>query len=585
MKKIENINIHIEQAKKEPYHTMYFENELKKQYVLSKYTPKVDAIQRLGNERGNKQTVWIILGFALGYTVRELLDNVSEEITIIVIEPNEELLNYQMQYEQNMELKEKDNIHFLYGEINGEFREKLSNYIPTKEINNIKIICMSTYLEFYFEYFEQIKTVIQHTLCFRVIDMNTIRKYNKLFTSNVIKNRYAIEKSYRLDKLRGICQGIPALIVSAGPSLQKNIQYIKDFKGIILVGNRTLAPVLEQGVKPDFMVVADPKDAVFDTTRGTMQADIPLISNDNANNKLVEEHQGKKYFIQTNANSQELLGVEGIAKVSMGGSVATLCASVAQYIGCDPIVLIGQDCAYTDMKIHASNCSNDLLGKKSNDSSTIKTSKIWIDEYYGGKILSSMDLVSFLSWFEEFIQRSPNLTVINATEGGALIKGAINRPFKEVVEEYKDIVVPNFEKYDQRVECKVPVDERLNMLTGILKDIMKEAKKAQGLSEQLKAEYKVYKGMRLGKIASLVRKLDKLDAKIKEQGETKNVVKMIFSSLENDAKTSLTNKAKIGESEIEAGIRIAIESYNLYSNITEACKVFIDIIEQDQDNQ
>ena len=583
MVKIEDVTVGFEMGKKEEHYTMLFKNELTKQYVLSKYTPRQDAIKKLEEDKGNKQTTWIIVGFALGYIVKELLEQAGEDVNIIVIEPSEELLNKQMEYEQNIELKDNKNVHFLCGEINQEFKQKLSQYIPNSEINNIKIICMDVYVKFYLDYCSQIKQVIEDVIYLRVIDMNTIQKYNKLFTENIIKNRYAIESSYRFEALKDKCKGIPALVVSAGPSLEKNIKYIKDFKGLILVGNRTIAAVVEQGRKPHFMFAADPENIILDTTRGMMSEDIPLVVNDNANNSLIEAHPGKKYFIKTTSNSEELLGVKGIGDLSMGGSVATLCASAAQYMGCNPIIYIGQDCAYTDMKIYSGDCANTLFtDDMRNDSDYLNISKIWVDEYYGGKVLSSMDLVSFIRWFEKFAEDNPKTTFINATEGGALIKGTINKPFKEVVEEYQDVTLPDFSQYDQKVEAEIPVDEKLKEIVHILKDIIKKANSAKALSKQLKAEYIIYKGTRQGKVAELIRKLDKIDEKIKKHTETTVVVRMIFSNLNNETQTALTNKGKIGESEVEEGIRIATDSYNLYINIAEACQTFIDIIERNK---
>lgn len=581
MVKIEDINVGIEMAKKEEHHTMFFQNEVTKQYVLSKYTPKCDAIRNIGEDKGNKQTTWIVIGFALGYLVKELLEDISDELNIIVIEPNEELLNLQMEYEDNAQLRQKKNVHFLCGKIDYVFREKLKECIPDSEIDNIKIVCMNVYVRFYYEYCNQIKEAVEDAIYMRIIDMNTVQKYNKLYTENVIKNRYDIADSYQFERLKDVYKDIPAVVVSAGPSLQKNIEYIKNFNGLILVGNRTLAPVLENGNKPDYMFVADPEDIVFDTTRGTMQEDIPLIANDNANNKLIDQHKGKKYFIQTNSNAEELLGVSHIGKLQMGGSVATLCASAAQYMGCNPIILIGQDCAYTDMQIYSNDCANTLFtDKMRNDSDFMDISKIWIDEYYGGKVLSSMDLVSFARWFEKFIESHPEITVINATEGGALIRGAINKPFKEVVEEYQKAKPTISDDINQKVEVKKPVDEHLAEICDGLKNIIKQANTAKGLSNQLKAEYVMYKGMRKEKIASIVKKLDKIDAEIKKKKEETKVLLLIFANLYNQTQTSLENKAKIGETEVEEGIRVAIESFNLYNNIIKASKDFIDIVVQ-----
>ena len=52
----------------------------------------------------------------------------------------------------------------------------------------------------------------------------------------------------------------------------------------------------------------------------------------------------------------------------------------------------------------------------------------------------------------------------------------------------------------------------------------------------------------------------------------------IFTNVYNQVQTQLTNKAKINETEQEEGIRVAIESYNLYDSVVKASEDFIEII-------
>lgn len=579
----EEIKIIIEQAKREKHYTLRLENKVGKQYVLSKYTPKQDAIGQIGEEKGNKQTTWIILGFALGYVVKELLEKISDELNIIVIEPNKEILDAQMAYEGNEHLRCKENVHFLYGDINKDFIKKLSKLIPDGEIYNINIVSMKVYFAYYIEYYKKIKSTIKDIISSRIININTVKKYSELYTQNIIKNRYAIGESYSLEELKGRYKDIPALIVSAGPSLSKNIEWIKDFKGLILVGNRTLAPVIEQGVKPHLMFAVDPEDIILDTTRGTMQDDIPLVANDNSNYKLVAAHPGKKYFINTESTAKSLLGVDITSGIPMGGSVATLCASVAAYMECNPIICIGQDCAYTDMKIYSSDCANTLFtDEMRNDSDFIWFDKVQIDEYYGGKVWSSMDLVSFVRWFENFIEANPQLTFINATEGGAYIKGAINKPFKDVVKEYQAEYIPDLSKYDKIVEVKESVDTYLDRIYELLNKLVEESDKAMKISIELEKEYKLYKGKREANIRKLIKRLDQVDEALKESKEIGEVTAMIFSSLHNDHQLDMNTKAQINASEVEEGIRVSKESYSLYSNIKEASKRLIKLIEENK---
>ena len=578
-----NVKANIELARRENHHTIQFENGSSKQYVLSKYTPQKDAVSQIGEDKGNKQTVWIILGFALGYIVKQLLLEVSEYLTIIIIEPSKELLEQQMAYEENYVLEKKENIHFICGDADGALLQKITKLIPNSELNNIKILGMKVYLENFLEYYKMVNKKLQEAIIDKIINLNTLNRFNLLFIENTLRNRKAIQDSYQLSTLQGKYKNIPALIVSAGPSLNKNIEYVKDFKGLILVGNRTIAPVIEQGVTPDFIVTIDPGDIVLTTTRGMLSSDIPMIANENSNSKIIAAHNGKKYFVNTYSNSKVLLGVDITEGIPMGGSVATLCTSVAQYIGCNPIVFIGQDCAYTDMKVHADSCSNELLSNKdSNNQESIKYDKIEIDEYYGGKVWSSPDLIASKRWFEKFIVSNPGTIFINATEGGANIVGAVNKPFEQVVKEYQADNIPDLEQYDKKVIVEGDVEKHLDKLCDMLHIIILEAQKAVKVSEQLEQEYRIYKGKRIKKIRKCIEELNEVDKILKENGDVSEVTAMIFTSLQSSAQSDIDMKGNINETEVEEGIRISKVSLKLYSDIEEACRRLIKLVQENR---
>ena len=55
--------------------------------------------------------------------------------------------------------------------------------------------------------------------------------------------------------------------------------------------------------------------------------------------------------------------------------------------------------------------------------------------YYGGLVYTRMDWEKFREWFEEMIEMlPPDQVVINATEGGAKIHGAVQMSLQEVID-------------------------------------------------------------------------------------------------------------------------------------------------------
>ncbi|QIB27503.1 motility associated factor glycosyltransferase family protein [Caloranaerobacter azorensis] len=106
--------------------------------------------------------------------------------------------------------------------------------------------------------------------------------------------------------------------------------------------------------------------------------------------------------------------------------------SLADYMGCNPIILIGQDLAYTDGKIHAQNSTYEFDGNNEN----LGKDLIEIEDIYGNKVYTSKVWLSFLRWFELYIRENPEKEYIDATEGGAKIKGTNIMTLNEAIEKY-----------------------------------------------------------------------------------------------------------------------------------------------------
>lgn len=574
--RVKEVEFYIEKSKKEAQHTLLLVKDDSRKYVLSKYTPMKDAEKYIPKEKGDKETVWIILGFGMGHVVRKLLAATSNETKIIVIEPSKELLDEQLKYDDNRLLDEYSNIHFITGDINQELKKKVSELLPIHSIHNIKFISLDVYLYFYLSYYKKIKEVINQDILNKHIEINTIKVFNRVFSENVIKNRAFIKESYDLKVLKDKYKNVPALVVSAGPSLNKNIQYIKDFKGITCVGNRTLKPVLQQEVCPDFLCGVDPQEATFTTLKCDIPENVRLIATDSANTKFIEAHKGKHYFINTPSNAKALLGTQIVEDIPIGGSVATLCLSALTYMGCNPIILIGQDFAYTGNQKHAEECA---IMPHLNTINTIDGTP-YIKGYYGDSVPTSYQFITYLKWFEEFINAHKETTFINATEGGAYIEGAMHQSFKETIEAYKHVKKPDLSLYEKKIQYTKEIETYLDEVCTKVKDASRVAYRGQRLSQQLKVEYEKYKGLRTDRIKKISKGLDGIDRGLKKDSIISEITALVFAALNHQIESDSAYNQKFGETIQEEGSRIAELSLQLYKNIEDTCNQYYEVIEE-----
>ena len=97
-------------------------------------------------------------------------------------------------------------------------------------------------------------------------------------------------------------------------------------------------------------------------------------------------------------------------------------------MGFKTIVLVGQDLAYPGNRSHAKAAYDDMVNPEN------KIGYFMVEDIYGGEVLTRVDMNNYRRWFETAIENQKDLHVIDATEGGAKIKGTEILTLKEAIQ-------------------------------------------------------------------------------------------------------------------------------------------------------
>ncbi|TFE03940.1 motility associated factor glycosyltransferase family protein [Jeotgalibacillus salarius] len=230
----------------------------------------------------------------------------------------------------------------------------------------------------------------------------------------------------------------PFILVSAGPSLTKQLPLLKKIKqntNVILgcVGT-ALKPLLENEIKPDFLMVSDPNDQISAQTDGVFTNNLTLFYLSTANHKMISAFNGKRYIVWQNGYkyAEEQSKYKNEPLINTGGSVATCLLDLMVKMGASRIALVGQDLAFTDGKSHAISTS---------DLRTVNTeyTTIEVDNFHlTNKVSTSRNLSIYLKWFESYVKKNDSkVDLWNCTEGGAYIKGWFHQSLKTYYETIK----------------------------------------------------------------------------------------------------------------------------------------------------
>jgi hypothetical protein len=265
--------------------------------------------------------------------------------------------------------------------------------------------------------------------------------------------------------LAGQYPKVPAFIVGAGPSLAKNVSLLREAsaKGIVFAVDVSGKVLDAHGVEPQVLVCLEALN-LSAHMKGLSYIDrviraFSMTSNPGGfhmpGGPILPFYERMRSF----APIEDLGGVPGAV---VGGSVSTVAFSLAEQLGCSPIVLVGQDLAYTGGRTHAEGTSFEhSRARVSEDGKRIDYA--WcaaahaqregsdlgpphahdvlfeVEPWGGGpeRVPSSAAFNAYRLWFEvaaaTLAQVRPELELVNATEGGSRIAGFEERALVEVL--------------------------------------------------------------------------------------------------------------------------------------------------------
>lgn len=273
-----------------------------------------------------------------------------------------------------------------------------------------------------------------------------IPRHTLFHMKNLIKHCNPEQVKHKLTEFN--IENIPAIIVSAGPSLDKNVHELKKAEGkaFIIVVDAALRTVLRAGVRPDMVYTIDPEspDRFFENLDldGLIWGCSRI-----ARPEVIKKYAGKLFYngLFWGEWNREISGELGyiFPWLTVGGSVTSEAFQFAAYLGFKKFILIGQDMAFTGGVSHTEGIEN-AFGD--NDEYIDSRLLMEVEGNDGTMLKTDFQMFMYKNWFENLFQeKKDNYEVINATEGGAKIKGTRVSTLKEAILEE---CIEEFSMYD-----------------------------------------------------------------------------------------------------------------------------------------
>lgn len=409
--------------------------ESERMCLNSIYSPKREAERWVKKfEKIGKVTSLIMFGFGNGFFFNELELKTDSHADIYIYEPDLDLFVFIL---YNFDLKNilsDKRTHFFVKDINDkDLYIELSGKTNWTMLPTQLVCCHPVYDRLYKEEYQKFLYIIEEYRYAMKMSKNTSVACAKKFTLNTIRNLEFVKNSNYLGDFFGkIDKKIPVIIVAAGPSLDKNIDELKNAEGksIILATDSAVKTLMEHNINFDAIVTID-GNKYIEKFEGNYCENISIFTIPDAKYELLKQNKGRKIWISGQNFYEEIYKKYGydFPEYLAGGSVATAAFSIAKILGMQTIILIGQDLAYSGEITHS--------GQRIIEEKHIEQKEIYIDGIYGEKVKTKQDWLRYLQWFENIIaQMDRNINVIDATEGGAKIRGTKIMKLTDAIDDY-----------------------------------------------------------------------------------------------------------------------------------------------------
>lgn len=272
-------------------------------------------------------------------------------------------------------------------------------------------------------------------------NIHTKALFSLQWIDNFFDNAGIFASDPGISSLAPILSGRPGIVVAAGPSLEKNGHLLRKAKGkaLIIAAGSAVNPLLRLGVEPDLILSIDPGERNYDHFEHLKLPNVPLVYFPTIFPRIVQEYAGARFAVETDVFplASWLCAYVGDRKgtVASGPSVANSAWHMAVSLGLNPVILVGQDLALTDLKTHATGAVH--ARSLQEDEVSQNEAYIPVQDIHGDVVYTTRPLNSMRLWFEQRLAAtSKEQLTIDATEGGALIRGTVVRPLEEVLDEY-----------------------------------------------------------------------------------------------------------------------------------------------------
>ena len=501
----------------------------------NKLNPLAEAQEIFAQAENNPAAIHLIYGLGLGYLFQVV--SAGSQGAVILYEPDLNILKIAFTLVDFSKDIIKANVYIA------DTLEKAGEYLYQKSNTKNTPLMLSTtaYRNLDEKNFNELVESLQRMVGQFGLDLKyTRQKFYSLLRSEIRNIPYLL-KEKPLTAIKDFYKGKTAVVVSAGPTLDRNIEAIKKYRDkiVLLVVGTAMKTLAKHGITPDFLSIIE----TYDSSKQIEGLDLSSVNfiTEPFSNTNVRKFEFKNTYSHVSANTpvnafwSELAGVD-MSEYFSKGTVSYTALNSARILGCSKIVLVGQDLAYIEGQCYSkdsaykdlecryseqnkkweitardfdkfvdaiSNSPDIEVRKKTavNRLANLNSCLYYVRGIHGDMIPTESVYAAFIKPLTEFTEQFNDREYINTSLVGAQIDGFKNMSLEEALADAPVIedrnLVSNF-KYDYNLIKSGLLNHIKSLNTALVR-----VNEGQKLVKNFKNELKRYKTLSVEVLKSL----------------------------------------------------------------------------------
>ena len=331
-------------------------------YLYSRYNPSSRPRRAAEMVPRFNKCIYFVPSPLLGYGIRELIERIPEDSVILAVEESQEIMAL----------------------CSGLFLENLGDYAKDKRIVSVRLsdkrslhkllytigpwrfrrvyrVDLNSGAELNPDFYNEAASFLIEDLMSYWRNRHALGRLGREWIRHIFANLSEVSRgktdfrslsSQQIDKI--------PLVAGAGPSLERSLDFIKQFREHlwILAVDTALPAFLSAGIQPDAAVVLDTQPWNYLDFHNSRSSGIPLIADITAYPGCLSHTGGPCYLFSSDFAELDFLqrlNNEGFREFSIPplGSVGLAAVEIAEKLSNSEVFLTGLDFAYSPGKSHA----------------------------------------------------------------------------------------------------------------------------------------------------------------------------------------------------------------------------------------